>query len=267
MKFTIFGASGFLGSHLVRYLRSAGHDVDTPGRADTRFADRNLGHVIYAIGLTGSFRQQPFEAVEAHVSALAERMREASFESWLYLSSTRVYGATAAVGSESDPLRVMPGADGLYEISKLLGESLCLGSSRPEIRVARLSNVYGSGQSAHTFLGSLLADVAESKNILIGEDPDSSKDYIAVSDAVRLLARISLGGRRRLYNVARGFNVAHRDIAERLRKVGGVPVEFALAAPLRRLPQIDVSNIESEFGPVLRNLMDDLDGLVESSRR
>ncbi len=262
MNFTVFGAGGFIGSNVTKYLREAGHTVATLTRADRVAPGTHLGHVIYAIGLTGNFRQRSFETVEAHVTTLAGSMQAVGYDSWLYLSSTRVYGLSATDACESDRICVMPGADGIYDISKLLGESLCLALDRPDVRVARLSNVYGNGQSRHTFLGSLLEDVSAERDIIIREDPRSSKDYVAISDVVRLIENIALCGRQRVYNIACGFGTSHADIAERLRHLVRNSVSFLPGAPYRTFPRINVARIEEEFGFAPRNLLDDLGKLV-----
>jgi nucleoside-diphosphate-sugar epimerase len=266
MRFTVFGATGFIGSSVTGHLRGLGCEVVTPARGEMLPAGEHLGHVVYAIGLTGDFRQRPFETVDAHVAELARRMQVASYDSWLYLSSTRVYGTSAVIASESDRISVMPGPDGIYDISKLLGESLCLALGRPEVRVARLSNVYGEGQSRHTFLGSLLADVAAGRNIVIREDPDSSKDYIAIADVVSLIEKIVLHGRHQTYNLASGVGTSHRHVAEQLRRLTAASVVFQEGAPRRSFPRMDVARITEEFGFTPRSLLDDLGGLAAASK-
>lgn len=267
MKFTVFGASGFIGSSVTRHLRGEGHEVATPARGDGVAPGTQLGHVIYAIGLTGNFRQRPFETVDAHVTALARRMQGVRYDSWLYLSSTRVHGISATDARETDRISVMPGVDGIYDISKLLGESLCLALDRPDVRVARLSNVYGEGQSRHTFLGSLLEDVSAGRDIIIREDPGSSKDYVAISDVVRLIEKIALRGRQQIYNIACGFGTSHADLAERLRHLVSNSVGFVHGAPHRSFPRINIARIVEEFGFAPRTLLDDLGGLVAKSNQ
>ena len=262
MKFTVFGSRGFIGSNVTEYLRWEGHEVFTPARDEIPLPDVHLGHVIYCIGLTGDFRRRPFDTVNAHVTELTKRMQNASYDSWLYLSSTRVYGASSGPVTETDPIFVMPGSDGIYDISKLLGESLCLSADRPTVRVARLSNVYGAKQSCHTFLGSLLEDVAAGREILIGEDPESSKDYIAITDVVCLIQKISLHGRHQLYNLASGSSTKHRMLAERLYQLTGRPVIFSVKAPRRIFPSMNVSRITEEFGLEPRSLLKDLNELI-----
>ena len=99
----MYGASGFIGGALCSHLRTAGHDVQAPARDE--IPTGGLGHVVYAIGLTGDFRSRPLATVDAHVTALTERLRGADFDSWLYLSSTRVYRRTGSgTAAEDSPL-------------------------------------------------------------------------------------------------------------------------------------------------------------------
>ena len=81
MKYTVLGASGFIGSHVANLARREGHDVDCPGR-DENLDGRHLGHVIYSIGLTSDFRQRPHDTVTAHVTKLQEILTRTTFDSW-----------------------------------------------------------------------------------------------------------------------------------------------------------------------------------------
>lgn len=248
MKFTVLGSTGFIGSAMVRHLRAEGMEVDTPSR-DILKLGGNLGHVIYAIGLTGNFRQQPDAAIEAHVNVLRRLMDGAEFDSWLYLSSTRVYSGLSpdVPATEDSALPIRPGADSLYDLSKLLGESICL--SRPEktVRVARLSNVFGVGQSEHTFLGSVVRDLMRDGKSVIGQSPESSKDYISIDNVVKALALIAVKAKERLYNVASGHGLTHRELANVFSGMG-YKIDFAPGAPTRVFPPADISRIAREFG-------------------
>lgn len=264
MKFTVMGGSGFIGSHLVRHLRERGHEVSAPERGAT--PEPRAGHVVYSVGLTGDFRSRLHETVEAHVTQLSRDLRQISFDSFLYLSSTRVYGGlpTGTTATEDSKIPVRPSADSVYDLSKLLGEALCLGTDNPAVRVARLSNVYGPGQSAATFLGAVLRQFAEAGKVLIGEAPQSAKDYIGVEETSRLLASIATRGNERLYNVASGTRTSHHDIARAITLATGGNVEFAADAPLRVFPEIAVSRIMSEFGHQAKSLLDEMPNLIAS---
>lgn len=267
MKFTVFGGTGFIGGHLSAYLRRRGHEVFVPARTGQDATGQDLGHVVYAIGMTGNFRGKPFATVEAHVGLLSRLLQNALFDSWLYLSSTRVYSrvAQATPVREDAAVSVTPGPDSLYDISKLMGEALCLSLETPYARVARLSNVYGPGQSEHTFLASVISELNATGKAVIRESPASSKDYVAVSDVVRLLECIALSGRERIYNLASGSNVAHAELANKLSQLTGGEISFAEDAPTRAFPSINVSRAASEFAHVPKRLLDDLDAVLRSA--
>jgi nucleoside-diphosphate-sugar epimerase len=268
MKFTVFGASGFIGSRLMGHLVGLGHDVAAPSRG-SEFAlaqsGKPMGHVIYAIGLTSDFRSRPFETVNAHVALPAHLLQLGNFDSFLYLSSTRVYdGLECDLAGESTVLSVTTSADSIYNLSKLLGEALCLNGGKPAVRIARLSNVYGRGMSSSTFLGAVLADVIKDGTTCIREAPLSAKDYISVTDVCVLTTAIATTGRHQVYNLASGQNVTHAAIATELSRVTGKPVAFLAEGQLRRFPQIDTSRITAEFGFIpSRSLLDDLRGLFD----
>jgi nucleoside-diphosphate-sugar epimerase len=250
MKFTIFGASGFVGSHLVCHLRSLGYEVSAVSRRNFPQSPTDLGHCIYAIGLTADFRARPFDTIEAHVSIAAKLLRDYEFQSFLYLSSTRVY-AKSAEAHEEAVLSAQPSdPSDLYNLSKLTGESICLTSSRKNVRIARLSNVIGPGEAvSDTFVGELCRE-ARSGQIELRSDPRSSKDYIWIGDVTDLLIRIATEGRYSIYNVASGVELTHQAWVSGLSAITGCSVAVAENAPVIRFPPIATSRIVDEFGYV-----------------
>jgi nucleoside-diphosphate-sugar epimerase len=264
VTFTILGGTGFIGSHLATRLRQNGHDVRLTRRDEiAALAGQRLGHVVYAIGLTGDFRERLYDTVDAHVGLLSRLLREVSYDSWLYLSSTRVYGGLPpdAPASEVSPLPIVPSADSVYDLSKLLGEALCLGTKNPSVRVARLSNVYGRDQSRHTFLGAVLEEIRSTGAATIRDSPESSKDYVAIDDVTTVLEQIALSGRHRLYNVASGAPVRAAELGRWLGELGH-RVLFSGAPQPRVFPPVDISRMTNEFGFKPRALRDDLPSLL-----
>lgn len=261
MNYTVLGATGFIGSHLVRELRDAGHDVYAPAKDDKAIFERPLGHVLYCIGLTADFRLRPFDTVRAHVSVLADVLEKAAFDSLVYLSSTRVY-ARSASGKESASLAVdVSDPSDLYNLSKLTGESLCRSCNRPNVKVARLSNVIGRDHQSDNFLFALIRE-AKSGRIELQSDPDSAKDYILLDDVISLLPRIAAEGKGWLYNVASGTNIPHRELVDVLAKLTGCDVAVRSGAPRFDFPQIDVAQLRSEFGFAATPILDSFPELV-----
>jgi nucleoside-diphosphate-sugar epimerase len=231
-------------------------------RRDECLVGKQLGLVVYAIGVTSDFRQRPFDTVAAHVCRLNEVLRECDFESLTYLSSTRVYHGLQGIADENSRLTVDPQRpDELYNISKLAGESLALASGRP-IKVVRISNVYGPGETSSNFLASVIREAAMTGSVTLETAPESAKDYLAIDDVVRWMEHVTLHGKHQLYNLASGENVTHRALALALSSVTGAKIYFAPNAPSVIHPPISTDRLASEFRVRPRRLWDELSNLV-----
>jgi nucleoside-diphosphate-sugar epimerase len=256
---TVLGGGGFIGGHLVRHLERLGIEHQAPPRGEP-IAGRELGKIVYCIGLTADFRQRPHDAIDAHVCELLEVVRGCSFESLLYLSSARVYLRSAAPAREDDALRFEPlDFEDLFNLSKAMGESIVLALGERG-RVARPSNVYGPGQH-RTFLAMLLEE-ARQGSILLQSALRSQKDYVHVADVVDLLAKIALGGRERIYNVASGVSVTSGALVEAIAQATGCSIGVLPDAPAVVFPRIDIERARSEFGFAPSFILDDLPSLI-----
>lgn len=263
---TVLGASGFIGSHLVRRLAELGIPHDAPGR-DDNLPRQNCGHIIYCIGLTADFRVRPFDTVQAHVCKLMQVLRDWDFDSLLYLSSTRLYGNDLKTANEEDGFRFNPSNPGdLYNLSKAMGESITLSCGR-KTRVARLSNVYGEDLDSDNFLPSVIGDALVKGQVVLRTTSDSAKDYISVTAAVEGLIDIATRGRERVYNLASGVNVSNGQLVEKLRSLTGCEIEFLPDAKAIKFPVIDASRMRAEFGFQSSDVLNDLDELVDFYRR
>ena len=264
--FTVLGASGFVGSNLVRWLESHNMPCWSPPRGATLLG-KPLGHVIYCIGLTADFRERPFDTVEAHVCCLSEILEKTDFESFLYLSTTRVYLGSSAAREDSS-LQVNPNqSDDLYNISKLMGESLCLTAKRSNVRVARLANVYGRDFSSNNFLASVLREVVENNTLLLRTSMESEKDYVSIHDVIRVLPRLSLSGKHQIYNIASGVNTSNRVLIEKIQQVTGCSVAVADDAPTIAFPKISLDRVREEFEFQPSRLLDSLAEVIKEYQR
>lgn len=266
MKFTVLGASGFIGRNLASHLADAGHEVFAPTRNDEGRFRGFLGHVVYCIGLTADFRNRPFDTVRAHVSVLSDVLEQADFTSLLYLSSTRLY-ANASETSETAalPVTTFEPSD-LYNVSKLMGESLCLNSGRNGMRIARLSNVVGFDPDFDNFLPALIKE-ALAGTIELRSALNSSKDYVALEDVLAILPRIAVEGIEPIYNVASGRNILNGDLTKQLEALTGCRVQVAEQAPVQRFPSIRIERLCQEFQFTPSNPLERLRDLVAAYRQ
>jgi len=244
---SVFGHRGFIGSLLLQRTREAGYAVRTFSRDEIPEGD--LGHVFYAIGLTADFRRRPWETADAHVCYLNRLLAQCRFESFCYLSSTRIYARQDGVKpvEEDEALRVLStDPSDLYNLSKLMGESLVLASACENLLIFRLSNVFGEGMGEDCFLGSLLAEGRKNGSLEIRQSPTSGKDYVSVDDVVEiLLASISKRGRG-VYNLASGQTTTHQAVSEVLIR-HGIGVRFLPDAPEVTYPPISIARLERDF--------------------
>ncbi len=245
--FTVLGASGFIGSHLVEYLKNSQTDYYAPKRGDSEIFSRPLGDVIYCIGLTADFRSRPLEAAEAHVGVLTKILKKGKFDSFLYLSSTRVYEGSIST-DESASLTVNPtNPNHIFNLTKLTGEACCLSEGNNKIRIARVSNVLGSDYGSENFVFSVMRDLVLSKSVKVLTTPTSSKDYILVDDVVHLLPKISSRGKEQIYNVASGSNLTNEELLRKIASVSGGQITYLEEAAEICFPPISVDKIRREF--------------------
>lgn len=263
-RFTVLGAAGMIGSALSAMLEAQGHQVL---RVDRRLlpsvleAQQPLGHVISCIGLTGDFRTRPHATAEAHVGLTSACLSQLRCDSFLWLSSTRVYARASATHEDAAVPCLSSDPSDLYNLSKLTGEALCLADPRPTCQVVRLSNVYGPGAD-DTFLGQVLAEGRKTGAVRFRQAPGSEKDYISLETVIAVLPEIAVRGRQRLYNLASGTNTSHAEIAAILTRALGWQTSFADNAPLVGFPRIDTTRVNAEFALPLRSLSDDLHRLA-----
>jgi nucleoside-diphosphate-sugar epimerase len=263
--FTILGASGFIGTALSAWLASH----DSPVHAVTRAslpallaARRPAGHMIDCIGATFSGTTRPIDAAEAHIGVVAKCLSELRFDSFLLLSSTRVYAHANATDEETALPALPADPSDLFAVTKLAGEALCLADPRPLVRVVRLSSVYGTGMPPNTFLGQLLREGIATGRVVCRQSAESTNDYINIATVVRMLSMIATGGRHRLYNVASGANTGHDALVQTLRAIAGWQIGFAADVPAMRYPLVATARLTAEFGPTASDVLADLPALL-----
>jgi nucleoside-diphosphate-sugar epimerase len=208
MKCTVIGNRGYVGRALFKYLKQNNYDVYGVDRIDNINFDEDLGEVFYCAGITGDFIKRPLDTLEAHIAIVSQLIYKANFRSFLYLSSTRVY-CNQRRTSENELINVSSyDKSDFYNLSKLMGESVCLTSGKINVRVARLSNVVGGQINKDTFVGNIFSQI-ESGTLKVNDSPKSKKDYVLISDVVKILQMISFYGANQIYNVASGKRLSH----------------------------------------------------------
>ena len=246
MKVTILGAKGFIGSKLKAYLETQNCEIATPTIDEMVKSNKNYGVIYYCIGLTSDFRDKPYETVEAHVEKLKVVLKNIRFEKLIYLSSTRVYQGSK-ITKEDVPLLMNSGdPEAIYNLSKALGESLCLNTTHKTTCVVRLSNVIGESQNIETFIGQILLSVRKGK-VHFESGAYSAKDYISVDDVVRVLHKMALATKYNMYNLASGMNFTNLEISKIISANSKCEISFSSHEQMVNVPDINISRISNEF--------------------
>jgi len=245
---TILGTSGFIGSNLVNKLEQENIDYFAPNRND-RLTGISLGHIIYCIGMTADFRTKPFDTIEAHVCKLKHVLEDCDFESLTYLSSTRLYIKSNNEGDglkeRSDVIINALDPEDIFAASKITGELLALNSGRENIKIVRLSNVFGFDFGSKNFLTSIIEDAINKGEIELFTTSDSAKDYISINDvcsSLILLANKKITG---IFNLAFGQNTTNEQILEKIKKITGARISYSKNARKIIFHSIDIVNLSS----------------------
>jgi nucleoside-diphosphate-sugar epimerase len=260
MRFTVIGATGFIGSALTGHLQHLGHEVFAPARGSSDLFRVPLGHVIYAAGITADFRTRPFDTLRANLGLLSDVLERSGFASLLYLSSTRLY-RHAATSDEIAAICVRPeDAEDLYDLTKLTAEALCHASKRDGVRVARISNVVGRNFQSRTFLIALIREACETGEIALHTAPESTKDYVLLEDVVGVLPAIAVDGRQACYNVGSGSALTHAQVLTPIIQATGARVRVDAGAARITSPAADITRLQGDFdyrpSPVLSRIAD-----------
>lgn len=250
VKFSVVGAGGFIGSAISRLLASRGYQVrQLPRDFEISQQSEDLGHLIYCAGVTGrKFHMERFNVVEAHVSLPARMLEYCHFESFTYLSTTRLYGSLISGPDFGERFAFDPAnISDFYNLSKLMGESMILNSGIDSARVVRISYVFDFSGASTDEVWSWVQS-ASAGAVVFEHHPKTEKNYVSLDDVVETLWKIAVHGSRRTYNLANDSNTKIETIAQVIEAATGCLVAYKEGEVCRSQSPIDISVATDEFG-------------------
>ncbi len=261
MKFTILGSTGFLGSHITNYLEEKNFECYTPDIRKENITKKHLGHVVYSIGSVDF--NNPHKIVQAHTSILNDVLKNSNFDSFLYISTSRFYRNSKSTDEYGD-IKINP-TDGnqLYDLSKLLGESICISSNRKNVRIVRPSNIIGKNSPRSLFLPSIILDALSKGQISLHSSLESERDYLHVDDFVKIIPDISLKGKSQIYNIAHGKNITTQKIVDEILRITNCSLKIDTNSPIHHFPKINIKQIQNEFSFKSTSILDNFEKIID----
>ena len=198
-KATVIGASGYVGQHVVKRLSRLGIDVKAPRRgSELQLLGTDLGELFYCAGMTSDYAANPLNTTQVHINLILSLLESCRYNSIVYLSSTRLYDRPSATDvcseliSENDSILMnTQNPRHLYDLTKAVGESLCLNMASEKASIARLACVWDTSDIATGFIPSLIRQLQEvrykpssEKCIFVNSTADVARHYIHINDLV-----------------------------------------------------------------------------------
>jgi nucleoside-diphosphate-sugar epimerase len=261
---TIFGHSGFIGTNLKNFCLKDKIKIFLPKKNQYKFK-KNLGHIIYCIG-TGEAKNDPLKAVRTNFEILKEILDNNEFKSLTYFSTTRVYLHNKNTSEEDKIINDLSDDSILFSLIKLSAEKLCLNIKKKNIRVIRLTNIYGHHFTKQLYLlPVLIRGAKKDKKIKITINKNSLKNYLHIDEAIPIILKISTIGKDRIYNLAGKKRYKFIDIATKIQKKTKCKIFLSNQKKTYNDPIINIDKIinEFKFNPK-RNLLDDLDEIISN---
>jgi dTDP-glucose 4,6-dehydratase len=280
----VTGAGGFIGSHLVERLASAGARV----RAFVRYNSRNdcgwidtlpadtlsqvevfrgdlanpeavssavagcttVFHLGALIPIPYSYRH-PREFVTANVVGtlnVLEAARRHGPERVVHVSTSEVYGTPKVVPiSEQHPLR----AQSPYAASKLGADQLALSyqaSFSTPLVIARPFNTFGPRQSARAVIPTIVTQALANGEIHIGTTK-TTRDFLYVGDTVAGMLRCAEadGVEGEVFNFGSGHETSIGELIERVLAILGRDLPVSVEEDRLRPPNSEVERLLADW--------------------
>ena len=262
-SFTIFG-QGFVGTNISIFLKKKKCKLFIPKKGKYKFK-KNLHNVIYCIG-NQNWLKDPEVTYNANLAMVPKIIFNNKFDSFTFLSTTRLYFANPKTKtSENDPININSNNKSfLYNSLKIAAENLCLTLNNKNIKVIRMSNLFGDNFTNQAYiLPTWIRDSIINKKIDLYINKNSTKDFIYVDDAFDVLLKIIKTGKHRLYNVASGKNIKLSKILKEIKKITNCKINYTNSSNIIKEPKINIKRIVNEFNfKPKNNLIDLLNDLI-----
>jgi nucleoside-diphosphate-sugar epimerase len=235
MKILITGATGFIGSRLIRYLTSKNHNIVGLSRTTqnheikkisltdkkklNNFFKKNKFDVVIHLGSTliENKPSQIFEENSISLINLLDCCRLNNIKKFIFASTHMIYETSHYLPiDENHPIN----PKGNYAITKLINENICKmysSSYSLNIIILRIASVYGEGQSKNFLIPTLMKNCIKNNTMIIHKYKNGYQlmDLIHVNDvckAINLACKSKI--KFDIFNIASGSSMTALKIAQ-----------------------------------------------------
>jgi UDP-glucose 4-epimerase len=262
MRVAVTGGSGFIGSHVVDHLRSAGHEVIVidhrvkPHRDDVLFEDVDIldlaavqratqgCEIVYHLAAVSNVNyalKYPVYTVDLNITGtvnVLEAARQNGARRVLFASTVWVYTGSRGEGplTEDSPFHI-PDAGHIYTTSKIAGEMIFHNYAslyKQPFTILRYGIPYGPRMREELVIPIFVRKAFAGQPLTIQGDGRQYRNYIYIDDlaAAHMLA-LRPEAENQVYNLEGPWPVSVKEVAETIRKIlgGTVKIESIPARP------------------------------------
>ena len=262
MKIAVTGGSGFIASHVVDHLLSAGHEVVVidhrvrPHRDDVQFEDidvLNLSALIRAtagcdfifhlaaVSNVNYAHKYPVYTVDLNINGTAnvlEAARLNDVQRVFFASTVWIYTGTRGNGSltEDEPFH-LPDAGHIYTTSKIASEMIIHNYwqlYRQRFTILRYGIPYGPRMREELVIPIFIRKALKGEPIVIQGDGSQYRNYVYIDDLARAhLLALNKKAENQVYNLEGSRRISIANIADTINRVlgGGVQINYVPARP------------------------------------
>lgn len=262
--YIVYGSKGYIGSKIINLLRKKKQKIICVKK---NLYSKKIGNVIYCVG-SDDWSINPFKTYNSNFVHLYNFFKKKiKYKTFTYISTTRLYlNLKNKIASEDDDLVISKKKNSIFNLQKLMSESLL--SFYKNIKIIRLSNVYGYCVNKKTILPTIIRDSILKKKIIISINLNSQKDFISENDAVRniylLVKKKKLSG---TYNLGSGKNTKIKKILSIIKKYTNCNIKFLKNLSKESYPKLNLSKIKGIINFSIKNdILKDLPNIIKKTK-